>query len=309
MDVSMAEENMLQKKIFALFSNDDALKIFIKAKDGVSASSITHTQMKIPSKTYYLKLKKMMDIGLIEKRDGKYLQTTFGNILYEKIILPISKYIQKVDQYKIVDTLKESGKFSENEINNFMFKIFNDLDPRHISITSNMNMLSDHFFHKPPYIKIFWTYEDTVSELLRYIENSSNEILIATRTFNDVLFNALFHKKREGIKLKIICDQNLIKNYFQIFGKTLNTEDKHTKERIATIENPWYECKDIGERRIINIPFGMIIVDGTKGGFEIINQHDTKNFYGSFFTDSNQIVTVLTKLYYSNWNMSLDNKQ
>jgi predicted transcriptional regulator len=310
MDVSLLHEAIQLKKILALFSNEDSLKIFLNAKDGLVASSITCIKMNIHPKTYYSKLKKLMDFGLIEKINGKYIHTTFGNIVYQKIFLLLLEHIPKIEQYKIVDTLKRSSKFSEGEIKRFLMTIDREYSPSDsLAITNKARELLDIDYNNKEDIKIFWAYDDVVYELLKSIENSTREILIATRTFNDKLFNALYHKAREGIKLKILCDNNLIKKYYQIYGKNLDTFDMHNQERITTIENPWYDCKDIVERRITNVPFGIMIVDSNKVYIEIINQYEESNFTCSIFTKDKNVLATMKNFYNSIWNTSLNPKQ
>ncbi|MDQ4072878.1 MAG: hypothetical protein M3162_01100 [Thermoproteota archaeon] len=304
MNDHLFDENETLKKLFSIFSNDDSFKIFLRAKNGLDASSLSYLKLGIPSKTYYSKLKKLIDLNLIEKIEGMYSYTTFGNAIYNQFLLSLDDHVRKLDQYRIVDTLKHSNKFSENEINRFLMNIVEQSRVSQFSFQKPSTIKS----HYDKDIKIFLSYEEMVPEIQKEIERSAIEILIATRIFDDKLFNAVFHKAKSGVKVKVLCDEGLINKYYQSYGRIETNKDKHTTERINLIGNPWYQDKDIVERRITSIPFGLIIFDHKITGIELINQYETGSLgSGIFIKDENTAITM-TNYYNKIWNLSSNAK-
>ena len=53
-------------------------------------------------------------------------------------------------------------------------------------------------------------------QLLRErVEYCKNEILIATRTPHEIIINRLLQKSKLGVKVKVIADTGLVKEYFE----------------------------------------------------------------------------------------------
>lgn len=301
MSVRLLNEDQILKRIFLLFSNDDSLKIFLNSKDGLDASSSSYLKLGIPAKTYYSKLKKIMDLGLIEKRHGLYLHTTFGNIFYQKFLLSLPFHIKRIDQYMIVDTLKNSNKFSQDDINRFLSNIFKN---EYLN-TFHSPGINDVINYSSNNVKLSFSYEDMVPELHRAIESSNHEILIATRLFDEKLFNAINHKGKSGIKVKVLSDKNLVREYYLMYERFFDAKnDKHRQDRIRNIENPWINDLDVVERRVTQVPFGLIIIDEHYIGFEIINQYGVPNFNMGILIQDKSIAITMKRYYNDLWNMA-----
>lgn len=72
------------------------------------------------NKQYYKALHKLKLLGLLEKIDGVYHQSIAGSILYRQVIQQIAQLSKHQRDFKIIDILKSSGKFSDDEIRKFL---------------------------------------------------------------------------------------------------------------------------------------------------------------------------------------------
>jgi hypothetical protein len=72
--------------ILGILSKYDALKIFLHSIEGIEAETDAADRLGLTKKQYYTRLKQLVDSGLIEKRQGKYVHTTLGKVIYEKAI-------------------------------------------------------------------------------------------------------------------------------------------------------------------------------------------------------------------------------
>jgi len=302
LDINALEDPDLVKnaaKLLSILSKRDNLDIFISAdssnnNEGLKAKSSTIQELRLSKKVYYTRLKQLINAGLIEKSDGIYKRTTLGNIIFQNNILNLMERLKHTKQMKMVDTLKRTKQFSEDEIVNFVNKITGGANS---SMLSSTNASSTK-------IEIALTYQKMVSAIIERVEFCKNEILLASRSLNEIIINNILRKADSGISVKVLTDSSLVKQYFEVEGKTLKLKDddndKNTTERIKIVSNPWYPSKV--NRRIAKIPFSMIILDGKEVGIEMVNWNESKNFYGTIFIRGDKKTSkIMQDLYYKIW--------
>src|SRR6185437_15167091 len=163
-------------KLLSVLSERDNLTMFIFAKDGLKAESSTLQNLGISKKVYYTRLRHLIDAGLISKSEGTYSYTTFGGIIYQRHIVELIEEMRNKQQMMMIDTLKNTKEFSEEDITNFVDRI------THTS-SSGKNT------EAPPKIEIAWTYQDMVSAIIERVQLCKNEILLASRSFNEIIIN------------------------------------------------------------------------------------------------------------------------
>src|SRR5205823_10693761 len=131
-------------------------------------------------------------------------------------------------------------------------------------------------------IDIILSFDNVIETLVQRIDCCKSEILISTRICPEIVINKILEKSKLGVKVKVVADIDLVKEYFrtqQKFVDNLNEDKNPIEERKCVIANPWYPDKTIN-RRIADIPFGMIILDKTEVGIELVNSNNPKEFYG-----------------------------
>lgn len=302
MDINALEDPDLVKnaaKLLSILSKKDNLDIFMSAdsnnnNEGLKAKSSTIQELRLSKKVYYTRLKQLINAGLIEKSDGIYKRTTLGNIIFHNDIPNLMGRLKHTKQMKMVDTLKRTKQFSEDEIANFVNKITG---------CANSSMLTSTNASSTK-IEIALTYQDMVSAIIERVEFCKNEILLASRSLNEIIINNILRKANSGISVKVLTDSSLVKQYFEVEGRTLKLKDdendKNTTERIKIVSNPWYPGKV--NRRIAKIPFSMIILDGKEVGIEMVNWNESKNFYGTIFIRGDKKTSkIMQDLYYKIW--------
>jgi hypothetical protein len=294
----LADSDLVKRsaKILSILSKEDNLNIFIfadaKNNNGLKAKSSTIQELGLSRKVYYTRLKQLIDAGLIEKSDGTYKHTTLGNIIYENDILSLIECLKNTKQMKMVDTLKRTKQFSEDEIANFV----NRITGGGIRTSTATNASSTK-------IEIALTYQDMVSAIIERVQFCQNEILLASRSLNELIINNILRKANTGVNVKVLTDSSLVKQYFEAEGKTLKLKDggdKHINEKISVVSNPWYPGNV--NRRIAKIPFSMIILDGKEVGIELVNWNEPKDFYGVVFIRGDENTSKrMQALYYKIW--------
>src|SRR5919198_2829315 len=134
---------------------------------------------------------------------------------------------------KMVDTLKHTKQFSEDEIGNFVSKITG----ASINTGTSTNPSSTR-------VESVWAYQDMVSAIVERVQFCTSEILLASRYLNEIIINSILRKANSSrINVKVLTDSTLVKQYFEVEDRILNLkfeDDKNTTERINVVSNPWY---------------------------------------------------------------------
>src|SRR5919198_4542221 len=105
------------RNLFSILSRNDSLKMFLIAKDGLKITPSILDELEITSKRYYRALKQLKDAGLVEKdKKGYYIHTTFGSIVYQRVILEMAQYTKYLEKMQMIDTIRRAEKFSEAAI-------------------------------------------------------------------------------------------------------------------------------------------------------------------------------------------------
>jgi DNA-binding PadR family transcriptional regulator len=262
-------------KLFSVLSDPDNLKMFVIAKDGLKISTSTLYALEITPKKYYSGLKKLKDAGLIEKKKKKeaiYIQTTFGSIVYQRNVVEMAQYAEHLQKMQMIDTIRQTEKFSEAAIAKVIEEIIPNAvvsssisslpsHPHQPSVTSNSNdNYANNIANVFPTVDVILSFDKVIQTLVERIDCCKSEILIATRICPEIVINKLLEKSKLGVKIKVVADIDLVKEYFRSQQEFVDDLDKKNpiKERKFVVANPWYPDNSINRRIMANIPLGMI---------------------------------------------------
>ena len=257
----------------------------MSAKRGLMAEASSPERTSFSKKVYYTSLKQLIKSGLVEKFDGKYVHTTFGSIVYQAHIIGLIDQLRNQKQMVMIDTLKHSDQFSESDIETFVDKIIGET-----------NNLSEDAHSK---IEIVLTYEDMVSAIVERTEFSKNEILLASRHFNEIIINNILRKAKSGINVKVVAEKTLVDQFFEQNNKHLQVNDKNSVERTNVVGNPWYPANV--SRRLANVPFSMTLFDRNEVAIELINANEPKSFHGAIFIRDQKTCRRMLEYYQQLW--------
>jgi predicted transcriptional regulator len=261
----------------------------MSAKSGLMAEASSPERTGLSKKVYYTSLKQLINSGLLEKSDGKYIHTTFGSVVYQGHIIGLIEQLRNQKQMEMIDTLKHSDQFSESDIKSFVDKII-----------GGINNLSEDTRSK---IEIVLTYEDMVSAILERTEFAKNEILLASRYFNEIIINNILRKAKSGINVKVVAEKTLVDQFFEQNNKQLQVNDKNAVERTNVVANPWYPGNV--SRRVANVPFSMTLFDRSDVAIELINANEPRSFHGAIFLRDEKTCRRMLEYYQKLWDSGL----
>ena len=286
------------QQILAVLASADVFKLFVYGERGFVFSLFLLEKLRMSKKQYYNALHKLKILGLLEKTDGLYHHTVSGSILHEQVVQQLVQLSKHQRELKIIDVLKKTGQYSDDEIRKFIEQITkdnNNLIPKSAATTNNTIIINSH--------------EELVKIIRDRIELANKEILIATRISFDEGIAALINSIKLGVKVRILVDERLISEYHRVYYSSIQKSDslpvinanKHTEERMKVVENPWYHSGVEIERRVGQIPFGLIIFDRNEVGIELVDSYNPDKFTAGMLVKDSQIGDAVLKLYEELW--------
>jgi predicted transcriptional regulator len=289
-------------KLLSVLSHWDNLSIFMFASSGqLMAETASLQKLKLSRKVYYTRLKQLIDAGLVEKAEGTYRHTSLGNIIYQNHIVRLVEELKNTKQLRIIDTLTHAGQFSEDDIARFVSQISGS--PSDFFITDTMSSSSS----SPAKIEVAWNYQDMLSAIVQRVESCKSEILLATRSFNEVIINSILRKANSGIDVKVLADSSLVKQYAEVADNNLIKLNRNSSESLDTITGPWHFKKI--QRRLTTIPCSMIVFDGAEVGIEIVNGNEPTQFYSTIFIKDERTSKTMVDFYHKMWDDAAYEKQ
>jgi predicted transcriptional regulator len=274
-------------EVLSVLSKNDALTIFLMANEGIKSELDTPVKIGLTKKQYYTRLKQLVDLGLVTKQNESYMQTAFGKIVYQKHIIGLTNQIKNSKYLQMVDVLKADSKFNDSDIMEFMAKVQPQISSDLQESSSKISTIAS-------------SYEDMVRKILEMTEFAQQEILLVTRFQNELIVNSILKKANAGVNVKVLADTNLVEDYF---GKEMPVKsDKNKKERENVVSNPYYPSKI--DRRYVQVPFCIMIVDNKHVGLEIVDLSESKKFKMAIFREDVNISSSMVLLFNNLWQKS-----
>jgi len=121
----------MQKILDVLADHNTLLVFYLIASEGILRSNIAMKELKITPKQYYTKLSTLTKSGIVEKKNRKYLLTSFGIVVHEALQL-IESGVNYYWKLKAIDSLRVG--FSEEERNKIIEQLIDKRELRELVI-------------------------------------------------------------------------------------------------------------------------------------------------------------------------------
>jgi hypothetical protein len=103
-----------------------------------------------------------------------------------------------------------------------------------------------------------------------------------------------------------VKDNETKKNNNTNIDNNHNHNFQHLQERRNIVANPYYPNTDI-HRRISDLPFGMIILDGSEVGVELVNSNNSKEFFAGVWIKDQEFAMAMKSFYQTLWDKASEN--
>ena len=181
------------EEVFAVLADRHSLNIVRMAYFGLKSSSMNY-KSNISKKQFYSRLKRLRDMGIIEKRNSVYRTTTFGSLLYNGQIKALENVLANYWNLKAVDVLKAKQDFPLREKETLIEEMIQNTSLKSIVNGTHLSGFS-----------VIKDYNKLVLEVTRLLESAEKEVYMATRYYDLHFSRLMFHKvANEGLTMHLL---------------------------------------------------------------------------------------------------------
>ena len=256
-------ETVTSEEIFSILSDRISTNILKSAYSGLRASSKNYIG-KISKKQFYVRLKRLREAGLIEKRDTFYRTTTLGSLIYNAHVKTLEEALANFWQLKAIDVLKTRKDFPSSQKEIVIDEIIRGSNLKDIVNSTHLSGFA-----------VIKDFNRLIVEVLRVIDNAQKEIYFATRYHDPHVSSKTFEKFTKGVAIHFLDglpSPISIENRLNAILRT--PPNKETFERISNmIRSSRFDLK-----RATNLPASFIVVDGIQVIYETTNFTNPEQF-------------------------------
>lgn len=181
------------EQVFATLADRYSVNIVKMAYFGLKSSSMSYGG-NISKKQFYSRLKRLRDIGIIEKRNSVYKTTTFGSIIYNGQIKALEDIIANYWNLKVLDVLKSKQDFPLREKEKLIEEMIQNTSLKGIVNGTHLSGLS-----------VIKDYNKLILEVTRLLESAEKEVYLATRYYDPHFSKLMYHKvANEGLTMHLL---------------------------------------------------------------------------------------------------------
>jgi hypothetical protein len=253
---------VLSEDVFTILGDKQSVEILTASYAGLhSTSNGIGNQTK---KQYYVRLKRLVDMGLIEKHQSSYKLTSFGSIVYENHLKTMDKILPNYWQIKSIDVLKSRDDFPAEQKE----KIMNEyIETSGLKGVVNTTQLSS--------FNVVKNYDDLIVEVLKVMNNADNEIYFATRYHDPHVSSKVFEKFSKGVTIHILDgnpEQISVESRLAAIIRT--PPNRETAEMVKKIT----KSSRFDLKRLPELPLSFMVVDGVQVVYDTMNFINPEQF-------------------------------
>ena len=253
---------VLSEDIFTVLGDKQSVEILTASYAGLrSTSNGIGNQTK---KQYYVRLKRLVDLGLIEKHQSTYKLTSFGSIVYENHLKTMDKIVPNYWHIKSIDVLRKREDFPPEQ----QEKIVNEyVETSGLKDVINTTQLSS--------FSVVKKFDDLIVEVLKVMDNAEKEIYFATRYYDPHVSSKVFEKFSKGVTIHILDgnpEQISVESRLAAIIRT--PPNRETAEMVKKItKSTRFDLK-----RPPELPLSFMVVDGIQVVYDTVNFINPEQF-------------------------------
>ena len=259
----MPQQATCIEEVFALLADRHSLNIMKMAYFGFKGSSENY-RGNISKKQFYVRLKRLRDLGFIEKRDSVYRTTTFGSLVYNGNIKTLEDVLANYWNLKAVDVLKSRQDFPLHQKEKVIEEIIQNTSLKGLVNGTHLSGFS-----------VIKDYNRLVLEVIKLMESAQKEVYLATRYHDPHFSKLMFHKvANEGLMMHMLDglpEQVGVENRLNAILRV--PPNRETFEMVNNIIK-----SGRFELRKANLSASFMVVDGTTVCYETTDYLNPEQF-------------------------------
>jgi hypothetical protein len=215
-------------------------------------------------KQYYVRLKRLVDMGFIEKHNSVYKLTSFGTIVYENHLKTMEKIVPNYWQIKSIDVLKSRDDFPIEQQEKIISEYIESTGLKDIINTTNLTSF-----------RVVNQFDDLIVEVLKVLDNAEKEVYFATRYYDPHVSAKIFEKLAKGATIHILDgnpDQISVENRLAAIIRT--PPNRETAEMVKKITR----SSRFDLKRLPDLPQSFMVVDGIQVVYDTVNFINPEQF-------------------------------
>ena len=252
---------VLAEDVFAILADKQSTEILTAASTGLrSSSNGIGSQTK---KQYYVRLKRLVDTGFIEKQNSVYKLTSFGTIVYDHL-KTMEKIVPNYWQIKSIDVLKSRPDFPAEQKEKIMNEYIETTKLKDVINTTHLTSFN-----------VVNQFDDLVVEVLKILDNAEREVYFATRYYDPHVSAKIFEKFAKGVTIHILDgnpDQISVENRLAAIIRT--PPNRETAEMVKKIT----KSSRFDLKRLPELPLSFMVVDGIQVVYDTVNFINPEQF-------------------------------
>ncbi|MFL6364902.1 MAG: hypothetical protein ACJ719_06820 [Nitrososphaeraceae archaeon] len=256
-------ETVTSEEIFSILSDRISSNILKSAYSGLRASSTNYIG-NISKKQFYVRLKRLREAGLIEKREAFYRTTTLGSLIYNGHIKTLEDALLNFWQLKAIDLLKARKDFPLHQKETVVDEIIRGSNLKDIVNSTHLSGFA-----------VIKDFNRLIIETMKLMENAQKEVYFASRYHDPHVASKTFEKFAKGVTLHIL-DGNpepiSVENRLNAILRT--PPNRETFELV----NNMIKSSRFDLKKATTLPASFLVVDGIQVIYETINYANPEQF-------------------------------
>jgi predicted transcriptional regulator len=252
---------VLAEDVFAIMGDKQSVQILTAASTGLrSSSNGIRNQTK---KQYYVRLKRLVDMGFMEKHQSVYKLTTFGTIVYDHL-KTMEKIVPNYWQIKSIDVLKSRQDFPPEQKEKIMNEYIETSKLKDVINTTHLTSFS-----------VVNQFDDLMVEVLKVLDNAEREVYFATRYYDPHVSAKIFEKFTKGVTIHILDgnpEQISVESRLAAIIRT--PPNRETAEMVKKITR----SSRFDLKRLPELPLSFMVVDGIQVVYDTVNFINPEQF-------------------------------
>jgi predicted transcriptional regulator len=240
----------------------DSLKIFMETENGITSSTRAIKELGLTQKRYYVWLKRQIDAGLVEKKNGRYKQTILGRVCM-KLGTSLLDTLLQGERLELANTLLNSDTLSAMEKREVLRTISKNGSQGIFSVTDILYS-----------VKTIVDYDVFINEINKILNSTEKSAYLATNKIDDRINEATLNCIDRGIKFYALSDESNFKENIEMLKIVLNPSSLGMIRKLLT-------SKDLNLRVIKNLSYSFIVSDNENGIIEMPHPL-SQEFYVAF---------------------------
>jgi predicted transcriptional regulator len=255
-------EPATKEQIFSVLADRHSTNILKMAYSGFKASGTSYVG-NLSKKQFYVRLKRLRDFGLVEKRNSTYRTTTFGSLIFNGHIRTLEEILVNYWNLKAVDMLKSRQDFPLQQKEKVIDEIIKSSSLRNIVNGTHLSGFS-----------VIKDYNQLIIEVTKLMESAQQEVYMVSRYHDPHFSKVMFRKVADGIKMHLLDslpEQISVENRLNAVLRT--PPDRETFEMVEKLlKSGRFDLR----RKPVSASF--MVVDGTTVCYETTSYTNPEQF-------------------------------